>query len=63
MDGFDELRQLAARRGVTLLHAYLAAGLADSTYYRHRDGRCGMTVRTHNALVAAIAALAERRAA
>lgn len=51
---FDELRRLAATHGVTLLHAYLAAGVADSTYYRHRDGRNGMTIDTYNAIRKAI---------
>jgi hypothetical protein len=60
---FDELRRIAASRNVNLLHAYLAAGCADSTYYRHRDGRNGMTIDTYNALRTAIARLAERAAA
>lgn len=60
---FDELRRMAASRGVTLLHAYIAAGLADSTYYRHRDGRNGMTVTTYNTLLDAIDRLASRDAA
>jgi hypothetical protein len=51
---FEELRRLAAAKGVDLLHAYLQAGCADSTYYRHRDGRNGMTITTYNALRAAI---------
>lgn len=60
---FAELRRIAAAQGVNLLHAYIAAGLADSTYYRHRDGRNGMTVTTWNALQKAIDQLAKRRAA
>lgn len=60
---FEQLRRDAAMRGVNLLHAYIAAGLADSTYYRHRDGRNGMTITTWNALNNAIATLAERNAA
>ena len=60
---FDELRRIAASRGVALLHAYIAAGLADSTYYRHRDGRNGMTITTYNALLDAIDRLAGRNAA
>lgn len=63
MVSFDELRRVAAQRGVTLLHAYLAAGMADSTYYRHRDGRNGMTVASYNAILKAITALSDRRAA
>lgn len=60
---FDELRRIAAARSVNLLHAYIAAGLADSTYYRHRDGRNGMTIDTYNALRTAISRLAEKAAA
>ena len=60
---FDELRRIAASHSVNLLHAYLAAGLADSTYYRHRDGRNGMTIDTYNALRAAIARLGTQAAA
>lgn len=63
MVDFDELRRVAASRGVNLLHAYLRAGLADSTFYRHRDGRNGMTVATYNALVKAITELARRKRA
>jgi hypothetical protein len=33
-----QLEDAAARRGVRLLDAYLEAGLADSNYYRHRQG-------------------------
>ena len=33
-----QLEDAAARNGVRLLDAYLAAGLADSNYYRHRQG-------------------------
>lgn len=59
---FEELRRLAAARGVILLHAYLKAGCADSTYYRHQLGRNGMTVTTYNALIAAIDDLARNAA-
>lgn len=54
---------MAAAHQVNLLHAYLAAGLADSTYYRHRDGRNGMTIDTYNALRAAIVRLGDKVAA
>jgi hypothetical protein len=57
----DELRSYAAARGVNLLHAYLRAGIHDSTYYRHRDKRNGMTVATYNALMKAIDQLAQAR--
>lgn len=60
---YEELRQLAADENVNLLHAYFHAGLADSTYYRHRDGRNGMTIATYNAIRRGILALAERQAA
>lgn len=63
MVSFEELRQVAASRGVNLLHAYLRAGLADSTFYRHRDGRNGMTVATYNALVKSINELSRKHAA
>ena len=33
-----QLDDAAARNGVRLLDAYLEAGLADSNYYRHRQG-------------------------
>ena len=33
-----QLEDAAARNGVRLLDAYLEAGLADSNYYRHRQG-------------------------
>ena len=33
-----QLEDAAARNKVRLLDAYLAAGLADSNYYRHRQG-------------------------
>jgi hypothetical protein len=55
---FEELRRLAAQHGVTLLHAYIAAGIADSSYYRHRDGRNGMTIGTYNTIRKAILNLA-----
>jgi hypothetical protein len=60
---FEELREDAAALGVNLLHAYLRAGVADSTYYRHRDGRNGMNVSTYNALRQAIATLAGQQEA
>jgi hypothetical protein len=59
---FEELRRLAAAKGVHLLHAYLKAGCADSTYYRHRDGKNGMTVTTWNNLNRAINDLARNAA-
>jgi hypothetical protein len=59
---FEELRRLAAAKGVVLLHAYLRAGCADSTYYRHRDGRNGMTINTWNALRRAIEDLSRNAA-
>lgn len=62
-DPFTELRQLASASGVNLLHSYIAAGLSDSTYYRHRDGRNGMTMATYSRIRAAVVKLAERRAA
>ena len=34
----QQLEDAAANRGVPLLDAYLEAGLADSHYYRHREG-------------------------
>jgi len=60
---FEELRLLAADGEVSLLHAYVTAGLADSTYYRHRDGRNGMTIATYNALRRAIETLSNKVAA
>jgi primosomal protein N' len=60
---FEELRRLAASERVNLLHAYVTAGLADSTYYRHRDGRNGMTIGTYNALMRAIKTLAKKKVA
>lgn len=60
---YDELHTYAATKGVNLLHAYLRAGLADSTYYRHRDKRNGMTLATYNALRRAIDQMARRDAA
>lgn len=59
---FEELRRIAAAKGVDLLHAYLAAGCADSTYYRHQLGRNGMTVTTYNALRDAIDRLSREAA-
>lgn len=63
MASFDELRHAADAAGVNLLHVYLDAGLADSTYYRHRDGRNGMTVATYNTLNKSISKLAQKAAA
>jgi hypothetical protein len=60
---FEELRRLAADGEVSLLHAYAIAGLADSTYYRHRDGRNGMTISSYNALRRAIETLGKKVAA
>ena len=60
---FEELRRLAATEDVNLLHAYVLAGLADSTYYRHKDGRNGMTIASYNAVRRAIATLSRQVAA
>jgi hypothetical protein len=58
---FEELRRLAATEDVNLLHAYLLAGMADSTFYRHRDGRNGMTVASYNELKRAICSLVAKK--
>lgn len=63
MPSFEELRRAAATKGVNLLHVYLAVGLADSTYYRHRDGRNGMTINTYGKLKREIEAQARKVAA
>lgn len=62
MVSFDDLRRLAASNNVNLLHAYLRAGCADSTYYRHAHGS-GMTIDTYNAVSQAIRDLCREVAA
>jgi hypothetical protein len=54
---FDSLMKLAAARGIDLLDAYEAAGLSDSTYYRHVHRRNGMTVDTYNLVHSFVSAM------
>ena len=51
---FETLQSLAAARGMSLLHAYLGAGLPSSTYYRHANKRFGMQLTTYNKVLAVL---------
>ena len=58
-----QLEDAANRANVRLLDAYLAAGLADSNYYRHRQGVHEVSEKIAVRVLAAIQKLAaaERR--
>lgn len=42
----DQLAAVANRKGVKLLDAFLAAGVADSTFYRCKAGRNELRLQT-----------------
>ncbi len=55
-----QLEDAAARNGVRLLDAYLEAGLADSNYYRHRQGVHEVSEKIAVRVLAAIQKLGAR---
>jgi hypothetical protein len=56
-----QLEDAAAKRGVRLLDAYLEAGLADSNYYRHRQGVHEVSEKIATRVLAAIQKLGARK--
>ena len=55
-----QLEDAAARNGVRLLDAYLEAGLADSNYYRHRQGVHEVSEKIAVRVLAAIQKLGDK---
>lgn len=47
----DQLSHAAKKAGVELLPMYLAAGLTDSQYYRHRAGSNEPNLKTANKIM------------
>ena len=56
-----QLEDAASKCGVRLLDAYLEAGLADSNYYRHRQGVHEVSEKIAVRVLAAIQKLAARK--